>query len=213
MGTIKVELYEDKAPITVKNFLGYVDDKFYDGTIFHRVIPDFMIQGGGFEPGMKEKKTKDADQERGGQRPVEQRAAPSPWPAPPTPTAPPPSSSSTSRTTAVLDREKASDGVGYCVFGKVIEGMDVVDKIKDVKTRQHGRPRGRAGRGRGHQVGPPGRAEDQGQEVSLVLRRGLFFFGALAAGPGRAANPEVVMDTSIGKTKIELFEDMADQSP
>ena len=59
MGTIKVELFEDKAPITVKNFLQYVDDKQYDGTIFHRVIPDFMVQGGGFEPGMKEKKTRE----------------------------------------------------------------------------------------------------------------------------------------------------------
>src|SRR5438045_3146146 len=58
MGTMKLELYPDKAPITVKNFLSYVDDKFYDGTIFHRVILEFMIQGGGFEPGMKEKKTK-----------------------------------------------------------------------------------------------------------------------------------------------------------
>src|SRR4051812_47199919 len=58
MGTIKVELYLDKAPITVKNFLTYVDEKFYDGTIFHRVIPTFMIQGGGMEPGMKEKATK-----------------------------------------------------------------------------------------------------------------------------------------------------------
>ena len=58
MGTIKIELFEDKAPITVKNFLEYVDDKHYDGTIFHRVIADFMIQGGGFEPGMKrEEKT------------------------------------------------------------------------------------------------------------------------------------------------------------
>ena len=57
MGTIKVELFEDKAPMTVKNFLGYVDKKFYDGTIFHRVMPGFMIQGGGFEPGMSEKKT------------------------------------------------------------------------------------------------------------------------------------------------------------
>jgi len=58
MGTIKMELYPDKAPVTVKNFLSYVDDKFYDGTIFHRVMgkenydDDFMIQGGGFEPGM-----------------------------------------------------------------------------------------------------------------------------------------------------------------
>src|SRR5207302_1635866 len=59
MGNIKVELYPDKAPKTVKNFLSYVDDKFYDGTIFHRVIADFMIQGGGFKPGMKEKETKD----------------------------------------------------------------------------------------------------------------------------------------------------------
>src|SRR5213594_623141 len=59
-GTIKIELFEDKAPITVKNFLSYVDDKFYDGTIFHRVISDFMIQGGGLEPGFKQKKeTKD----------------------------------------------------------------------------------------------------------------------------------------------------------
>src|SRR5438105_3613023 len=57
-GTIKIELYPDKAPITVKNFLDYVDDKFYDGTIYHRVIPNFMIQGGGMTPGMKEKGTK-----------------------------------------------------------------------------------------------------------------------------------------------------------
>ena len=59
LGTIKIELYEKKAPITVKNFLDYVDNQFYDGTIFHRVIADFMIQGGGMEPGLKEKKGKD----------------------------------------------------------------------------------------------------------------------------------------------------------
>ena len=59
MGTIKIELFEDKAPVTVKNFLKYAEDKHYDGTIFHRVISNFMIQGGGFEPGMKEKKTRD----------------------------------------------------------------------------------------------------------------------------------------------------------
>ena len=58
LGTIKIELYEKKAPITVKNFLDYVDAKHYDGTIFHRVIKDFMIQGGGMEPGLKEKPTK-----------------------------------------------------------------------------------------------------------------------------------------------------------
>src|SRR5436305_1626523 len=58
MGTIEVELYPDKAPETVKNFLSYVNDKFYDGTIFHRVIPTFMIQGGGFTPDMQQKPTK-----------------------------------------------------------------------------------------------------------------------------------------------------------
>src|SRR5207302_8060686 len=58
LGKFKIELNEEKAPITVKNFLGYVDDKFYDGTIFHRVIPKFMIQGGGFEPGLDQKKAK-----------------------------------------------------------------------------------------------------------------------------------------------------------
>src|SRR5438132_3907495 len=56
-GKITVELFADKAPITVKNFLKYVDEKYYDGTIFHRVIPNFMIQGGGMEPGLKEKGT------------------------------------------------------------------------------------------------------------------------------------------------------------
>src|SRR3954447_23587089 len=58
LGTIKIELDAAKAPVTVKNFLSYVDDKFYDGTIFHRVIPNFMVQGGGFEPGMRQKPTK-----------------------------------------------------------------------------------------------------------------------------------------------------------
>src|SRR5262252_2801175 len=58
-GLIKIELFEKEAPITVKNFLQYVEDKHYDGTVFHRVIPTFMIQGGGMEPGLKEKKTRD----------------------------------------------------------------------------------------------------------------------------------------------------------
>src|SRR5262245_43442762 len=68
MGTIKAELFEDKAPITVKNFLSYVDEKFYDNTIFHRVMPDFMIQGGGFEPGMKQKPTKPPIKNESGNR-------------------------------------------------------------------------------------------------------------------------------------------------
>src|SRR5262245_328020 len=60
VGSLTIELDEDRAPATVANFLAYVDDKFYDGTVFHRVIRDFMIQGGGFEPGMKQKPTKQA---------------------------------------------------------------------------------------------------------------------------------------------------------
>ena len=68
MGDIKIELDKAKAPVTVENFLVYVNDKFYDGTIFHRVIPAFMIQGGGFDKDMNQKKTQGADQERGRQR-------------------------------------------------------------------------------------------------------------------------------------------------
>ena len=143
-GTIKLELYPDKAPITVKNFLRYVDDKFYDDTVFHRVIPNFMIQGGGLETGVnkartprdfqaKEKKTKDPiknessnglSNERGTIAMARTNVA----------------DSATAqffinvKDNTFLDRANARDRVGYCVFGKVIEGMDVVEKIKKVKT-------------------------------------------------------------------------------
>jgi peptidyl-prolyl cis-trans isomerase B (cyclophilin B) len=132
-GTIKIELFEDKAPVTVKNFLGYVDDKFYDGTIFHRIIPTFMIQGGGFEPGLKQKKTKEAiknESSNGLSNKLGTIAMAR--------TSDPDSATAQFYINVVdndfLDKAKAKDGVGYCVFGKVIEGMDVVDKIKDVKT-------------------------------------------------------------------------------
>lgn len=140
MGTIEIELFADKAPVTVKNFLAYVDDKFYDGLVFHRVIEDFMIQGGGFEPGMKQKKTKEPiknesdnglSNERGTIAMARQgrdigavKAA----------------DSATSQfyinveNNTPLDRAKSRDGVGYCVFGKVTAGMDVVDKIRKVAT-------------------------------------------------------------------------------
>jgi peptidyl-prolyl cis-trans isomerase B (cyclophilin B) len=138
MGTIKIELFQDKAPGTVKNFLGYVDDKFYDGTVFHRVISNFMIQGGGMEPGLKEKKTKDPiknesdnglSNERGTIAMARTDQA----------------DSATAqffinvKDNTLLDRAKAKDGVGYCVFGKVIDGMDIVDKIKAVETASQGR--------------------------------------------------------------------------
>jgi peptidyl-prolyl cis-trans isomerase B (cyclophilin B) len=132
-GNLKVELFEDKAPITVKNFLGYVDDKFYDGTIFHRVISNFMIQGGGFEPGMNQKKTKANIKNESANGLSNTRGT-----LAMARTNVPDSASSQFFVNVVdnhfLDKAKAQDGVGYCVFGKVVEGIDVVDKIKAMKT-------------------------------------------------------------------------------
>jgi cyclophilin family peptidyl-prolyl cis-trans isomerase len=137
MGPIKIELYADKAPVTVKNFLQYVDDKHYDGTVFHRVIPDFMIQGGGFEPGMKEKKTRAPIKNEAGNNVSNERGT-----LAMARTSDPDSASAqffiNVKDNKFLDRKQARDGVGYAVFGKVVEGMDVVDKIKGVKTTKRG---------------------------------------------------------------------------
>jgi cyclophilin family peptidyl-prolyl cis-trans isomerase len=127
-GKIKVELDAEKAPISVKNFLSYVDDKFYDGTIFHRVIADFMIQGGGFEPGMKQKKTKDPIKNESGNGLSNTRG-----------TIAMARTNDLDSATAqfyinTVDNSGSLDKPKYCVFGKVIEGMDVVDKIRAVKT-------------------------------------------------------------------------------
>lgn len=137
MGKIKVELFAEKAPITVKNFLQYVDDKFYDGTIFHRVIPDFMLQGGGFTEGMREKETRKPIKnestnglanERGTLAMARTRV---------------PDSATAQffinvKDNGFLDKAKSQDGVGYAVFGKVLDGMDVVDKIRRVPTGNKG---------------------------------------------------------------------------
>jgi cyclophilin family peptidyl-prolyl cis-trans isomerase len=134
LGSFEVELYPEKAPDTVKNFLGYVDDKFYDGVIFHRVISDFMIQGGGFEPGMKQKKTKDPIKNESGNGLSNLKGT----------IAMARTQVADSATSQFfvnvedndrLDKEKFQDKVGYCVFGKVTKGMDVVDKIKAVKVK------------------------------------------------------------------------------
>ena len=134
LGTIKVELFEDKAPITVKNFLGYVDDKHYDGTIFHRVIEGFMIQGGGMEPGGKEKKTKPAIKNESSNGLSNERGT-----IAMARTAEADSATSQFYINTVnntfLDKKEARDGVGYCVFGKVIEGIEVVDKIEKVQKK------------------------------------------------------------------------------
>jgi cyclophilin family peptidyl-prolyl cis-trans isomerase len=143
MGTIKIELFEDKAPVTVKNFLKYVDDKHYDGTVFHRVIPGFMIQGGGFEKGLneatsmeevekKEKKTREPikNESTNGLSNKKYTVAMARTSKPDSATA--------QFFINVLDNtrlDRAEDGVGYCVFGKVIEGTDVVEKIENVETK------------------------------------------------------------------------------
>lgn len=137
-GEIVIELYPDKAPLTVENFLKYVDDKFYDGTIFHRMIKSFMIQGGGFEPGMNQKET---------QAPIKNEAG---------------NGLSNTKGTIAMARTMVVDsattqffinvvdnsfldhqdesvrGFGYCVFGKVISGMETVDAIKAVRTTVSG---------------------------------------------------------------------------
>src|SRR5262249_4154331 len=137
MGKIKIELYPDKAPITVKNFLTYVDEKFYDGTIFHRVIPNFMIQGGGMMPTMKEKDTKAPIKNESSNGLPNQRGT-----IAMARTNQPDSATAqffiNHKDNKFLDKAQSRDGVGYCVFGKVLEGMDVVDKIAGAKTGDKG---------------------------------------------------------------------------
>lgn len=138
-GNIKVELNAEAAPKTVENILAYVNDGFYDGTIFHRVIPGFMVQGGGMNPDMSEKANKrapienEADNGLANDRGTIAMAR----------TMDPHSASSqffinVSNNDFLNFRSKTPQGWGYAVFGKVTEGMDVVDAIVAVKTGNHG---------------------------------------------------------------------------
>jgi cyclophilin family peptidyl-prolyl cis-trans isomerase len=138
MGSITIELDAAKAPETVKNFLTYVHDKYFDGTIFHRVIDGFMIQGGGFTADGKENpKTHPAiknESANGLQNKVGTIAMAR--------TSDPHSASAqffiNVKDNAFLDKAQAQDGWGYCVFGKVVSGMDVVNKIKATPTANKG---------------------------------------------------------------------------
>ena len=134
LGSVTIELYPDKAPETVKNFLQYVHDKFYDGTIFHRVINNFMIQGGGFTADGKQKPTRApigneaANKLKNDVGTVAMARTNDP-------------NSATSqffinvKNNGPLNYQDSSpQGIGYCVFGKVTSGMDVVEKIKAVPT-------------------------------------------------------------------------------
>jgi peptidyl-prolyl cis-trans isomerase B (cyclophilin B) len=134
MGSITVELFKEKAPITVKNFLGYVKDNFYDGLIFHRVIKDFMIQGGGLNEEMEQKKPKFAIKNEATNKLSNTRGT-----LAMARTAIVDSATSqffiNTVDNAFLDHQgKQADRFGYCVFGQVVEGMDVVDQIRAVKT-------------------------------------------------------------------------------
>jgi cyclophilin family peptidyl-prolyl cis-trans isomerase len=137
MGNIKIELDAAKAPVTVKNFLDYVEAKHYDGTVFHRVIPNFMVQGGGFEPGMKEKKTKAPIKNESNNGLTNKRGtiAMARTNVPDSATA---QFFINLKDNDFLDKANAQDGVGYAVFGKVVDGTDVVDKIAAVKTANRG---------------------------------------------------------------------------
>jgi cyclophilin family peptidyl-prolyl cis-trans isomerase len=137
LGVIEVELDADKAPITVKNFLDYVDAGFYDGTIFHRVIPNFMIQGGGFTTKFEQKTTKPPIKNEAQNGLVNARGT-----------------LAMARTNVVdsatgqfvinlkdndfLNHSGPGQAFGYAVFGKVVKGMDVVDKIAAVQTGSKG---------------------------------------------------------------------------
>ena len=133
-GTMKIELWPDKAPITVQNFLRYTDEAFYDGTIFHRVIKGFMIQGGGFTPDMNQKSVHDPIKNEASAELKNDHGT-----------------LAMARTSVVdsataqffinlVDNDflnhanKTPQGFGYCVFGKVVEGLDVLDAIAAVAT-------------------------------------------------------------------------------
>ncbi|EMF1947775.1 peptidylprolyl isomerase B [Proteus mirabilis] len=137
-GDIVIKTFADKAPATVENFLDYCKEGFYDNTIFHRVINGFMIQGGGFEPGMKQKETKapvrnEANNGLANNRGTLAMARTND-----------PHSATAQFFINVADndflnfRAENANGWGYCVFAEVIEGMDVVDKIKAVSTGRSG---------------------------------------------------------------------------
>jgi peptidyl-prolyl cis-trans isomerase B (cyclophilin B) len=133
LGSIQIELDGDKAPVSVANFLSYVDEQFYDNTIFHRVIDGFMIQCGGFEPGMTQKRTKATIKNESTNGLLNTRGT-----LAMARTSAPDSASSqffiNVSDNTFLNKAESRDGVGYCVFGKVVAGMEVVDKIKAVKT-------------------------------------------------------------------------------
>ena len=134
LGNITIELFETDAPETAANFKQYVEDGFYKGTIFHRVIDGFMIQGGGFEPGMIQKDTRDPISNEASNGLSNNRGTIA------MARTMDPHSATAQFFINVTDndflnfRSETPDGFGYCVFGRVFDGLDVVDAIKAVET-------------------------------------------------------------------------------
>jgi len=133
-GVITLNLFADKSPITVANFISYVKDGFYDNTIFHRVIDGFMIQGGGFTPDMDQKETKATIKNEANNRVANKKGTIA------MARTSDPHSATCQFFINVADNSflnfsaENSQGWGYCVFGEVVEGMDVLDKIRAVRT-------------------------------------------------------------------------------
>lgn len=137
-GDITLNLFEDKAPLTVVNFLRYAKEGFYDNTLFHRVIPKFMVQGGGFDPEMEQKETHEPIANEANNRIENTRGT-----IAMARTNDPHSATSqffiNGQDNEFLNfRSESTNGWGYCVFGEVTEGMDVIDKIEGVATSTHG---------------------------------------------------------------------------
>jgi peptidyl-prolyl cis-trans isomerase B (cyclophilin B) len=138
MGAMVIELDTAKAPVTTENFLQYVRDGFYDNTVFHRVIDGFMVQGGGFEPGMKQKSTRAMIENEAGNG-LKNNA----YTVAMARTSDPHSATAqffihVANNDFLNFRAASAEGFGYCVFGEITEGREVVDKIKAVATGNRG---------------------------------------------------------------------------
>ena len=137
-GTIRLELDDEKAPVTVKNFLTNVENGHYYGTVFHRVIKGFMVQGGGFEPGMQQKPTGNAirNEASNGLKNAKYTVAMARTSAPHSATA---QFFINAADNAFLDfKSETGSGWGYAVFGKVVKGSEVIDAIEQVRTGNRG---------------------------------------------------------------------------
>lgn len=138
LGDIKIELNEEKAPITVKNFLDYVNAKFYDGTIFHRVIPGFMIQGGGFDKDMKPRRTRASIKNEAGNGLKNTVGTIAMARTGVVDSATAQFFINVKDNTSLDHRNDTPQGFGYAVFGRVVDGLDVVHNIEHVPTTTNG---------------------------------------------------------------------------